>query len=111
LVVPSQAAEFEQLQPERFEPGDHTVHSGLVRKTTRQQRILALRPSPEGREGAPHPRTEMPANAYLVVVLRAGLLTGHGIPFWRSSLSLQHYRALGERSSHTLCYPGKKHCA
>jgi hypothetical protein len=111
LVVPSQAAEFEQLQPERFEPGDHTVHSGLVRKTTRQQRILALRPSPEGREGAPHLRPEMAANAYLVVVLRVVLLTGHGIPFWRSSLSLQHYRALGERSSHTLCYPGKKHCA
>lgn len=85
---PAQPAEFEQVQPERFEPGDHTVHSGLVLEATGQKRVRALRLGVEGRERAQHLRPEMAANAYLVEVLRVVLLTGHEVPFWPSLLKL-----------------------
>ncbi|HJY66105.1 MAG TPA: hypothetical protein VJ254_05220, partial [Streptosporangiaceae bacterium] len=57
-----QAPKLDQLQPERFEPGDHAVQRGLVREATRQQRVLAVGVNGQGHEGAPHPRPQ-PARA------------------------------------------------
>lgn len=75
------AAELKQLKPERLKPGDHAVYGGLVREATRQQRVLTLGPSVQGRERAQHLRSEMAANADLVDVLPVALLTGHWSPF------------------------------
>jgi len=60
-------AQFEQFQSERFELGNDAVHRGLVLEATPQQRILAPRPSGQGRERPQHRGPEVAAHTDLVV--------------------------------------------
>ena len=97
------AAEFEQLKPERFEPGDDTVHRGQIWEATREQRIPVSRLSAEGRERAQHLRPEMAANADLVVLLRVALRTGHETPFDELGLTAPSMTASWVSGRRTLC--------
>src|SRR5580698_1307041 len=72
------AADLEQVQAERFDPGQHAVQRGLVRQGAGQQRVLAVSLGAQAGERGPHRPAQVAPDADLVghrrprVVLTAG---------------------------------------
>jgi hypothetical protein len=76
--IAGQAADLEQFESERLDPGQHAMQRGLVRNAL-QQRVLASCLGVQGGERASHRRTQVAADTDLVVRRRlpVALLAGH----------------------------------
>jgi hypothetical protein len=53
VSVRRQAADFEQLEPEGLDLGQHAVQGGLVRQRSRQHSVLSARLTPQGGNAKP----------------------------------------------------------
>ena len=75
--------DFEQLEPERLDLGQHAIKRGLVGQRTSQHGDVAARAGLEGRERGPHRPAQAPADTDLVTLrlpilaCAADLLTAH----------------------------------
>src|SRR5215831_13953235 len=73
-----QAADFEQLKPERLDLAEHAVQRGLVRQCPGQRGVLSARPGPQGGERGAHRLAEVAAHPDLVALrLRPAVRAGH----------------------------------
>jgi len=78
-----QTADFEELEPERLDLGEHAVQRGAIRERSGQRGVRSARLSPEGGERRPHQLAEVAAYRDLVrpglgrAACPRAILTGH----------------------------------
>jgi hypothetical protein len=70
------AADFEQLEPEGLDLGEHAVQRGLVRQRSDQHGVRPARLSPQGGERGAHRLAQVAAHTDLVL-LRPAVCAGH----------------------------------
>jgi hypothetical protein len=66
------AADFEQLEPEGLDLGEHAVQRGLVRQRSDQHGVRPTRLSPQGGERGAHRLAQVAAHTDLVLLRPAG---------------------------------------